>query len=352
MSLQERILSKSNSYNYYKEKNEYLEKKVEELEKELEEIKKEKETTLREDFLEKYPVAGGFCNWNYIEYYFKDDFEEKLMDVTSRLNHTSKNRFKWLLLRALAVNVIKMNSLYFHYERKDQEKFLKFRQENSGPNMIGGYTYYGRYNLHPFIDLNLTDKDKEFLKDKNIIDAGAFRGDTSLPLSPITNKNIYAFEPFDESFEGLKKNIAANNIKNIIPVKKSLGNINGERTLYLAGDNAQGITSNPNAREYDTELKVEEITVDKFVEENNLDVGYITIDVEGAEMDLLEGALNTIKTQRPILTISIYHKVTDFFEIIPWIDDLGLDYEFNVVKEQPWPFLGDTVVQCRPKELI
>ena len=37
MSLQERILSKSNSYNYYKEKNESLEKRVEELEKELEE---------------------------------------------------------------------------------------------------------------------------------------------------------------------------------------------------------------------------------------------------------------------------------------------------------------------------
>ena len=128
-----------------------------------------------------------------------------------------------------------------------------------------------------------------------------------------------------------------------------MGNINGERTLYLSGDNVQGITSNENARSYDEEIKVEEVTVDKFVEENNLDVGYITIDVEGAEMDLLEGALNTIKTKRPILTISIYHKVTDFFEIIPWIADLDLDYEFKVIKEQPWPFLGDTVVQCRPK---
>lgn len=352
MNLQEKILAKSNSYNYYKEKCEKQAEEIESLKQELEDIKKEKETTLRDEFLKLYPVGGGFCNWNYIDYYFQDGFEEKLLDITSRLNHTSKNRFKWLLVRALAVNVIKMNSLYFHYERKDQDRFIKFREENSGPNMIAGYTYYGRYNLHPFIDLNLTDKDKEFLKNKDIIDAGAFTGDTSIPMAHITNKNIYAFEPFDESFEGLKKNIAANDIKNIIPIKKSLGNMNGNRTLYLAGDNVQGITSNPNARDYDQELIVEEITVDKFVEENKLDVGYITIDVEGAERDLLEGALNTIKTQRPILTISIYHKVTDFFEIIPWIDDLGLDYDFNVVKEQPWPFLGDTVVQCRPKELI
>lgn len=349
MSFQEKILSKSNSYNYYKEKNELLEKEIKLLKEEIEELKNNTDVNLKEQFFREYPISAGFCNWNYVHYYFRDDFEDRLKDVTKHLDKDSKNTFKWLLLRTLAVNVIKMNSLYFNYEREAQEEFINFRLENSGPNEIAGYTYYGRYNLHPFINPNLTDKDKEFLKDKDIIDAGAFTGDTSIPIAKYTNKNIYAFEPFEESFEGLKKNIEANNITNIIPVKKSLGNINGERTLYLSGDNVQGITSNESARSYDEEIKVEEVTVDKFVEDNNLDVGYITIDVEGAEMDLLEGALNTIKTKRPMLTISIYHKVTDFFEIIPWIADLDLDYEFKVIKEQPWPFLGDTVVQCRPK---
>ena len=352
MSLKDKFLSKSNSYNFYKERNEYLEKQNEELRNELEKLKEEKETTLTEDFFEKYPVAAGFCKWDYVKYYFRDDFEERLLDVTKHLDKDSKYRYKLILLRAMAVALIRAESLYFPHEREQQKKFLEFRKERSGPNMIDGYTYYGKYNLHPFIDLNLTDKDKEFLKDKDIIDAGAFTGDTSIPLSPITNKKIYAFEPFEQSFEGLNRNIDANKIKNIVPVKKSLGNINGERTLYLSGDNYQGISANPKARNYDQELKVEEVTVDRFVEENNLDVGFITIDVEGAEKDLLEGALNTIKTQRPILSISIYHKVTDFFEIIPWIADLDLGYEFNVIKEQPWPFLGDTVVQCRPKELI
>lgn len=349
MSLQEKILSKSNSYNYYKEKNEILEQEIKLLKEEIEELKAKGDTTLKEQFYKEYPVSSGFCNWNYVHYYFREDFEDRLKDVTKHLDKDSKDTFKWLLLRALAVNVIKMNSLHFEYERKQQEEFLNFRFENSAPNEIAGYTYYGRYNLHPFIDLNLTDEDRKFLKDKDIIDAGAFTGDTSMPLAKVTDRNVYAFEPFEESFEGLKKNLKANNIENVIPVKKSLGNLHGERTLYLAGDNVQGITSNAEAREYDEEIKVEETTVDRFVEENNLKVGYITIDVEGAERDLLDGALNTITTQRPILTISIYHKVTDFFEIIPWIADLDLNYEFRVIKEQPWPFLGDTVVQCRPK---
>ena len=99
---------------------------------------------------------------------------------------------------------------------------------------------------------------------------------------------------------------------------------------------------------YSEELKVEEVTVDQFVSENDLDVGLITIDVEGAEQNLLKGALDTIKSQKPLLFISIYHNVADFFEIKPWIQSLDLGYEFEIVKEQPWTFVADTVLQCRP----
>jgi len=63
----------------------------------------------------------------------------------------------------------------------------------------------------------------------------------------------------------------------------------------------------------------------------------------------LKGAINTIITQKPILHISIYHKVSDFFDIIPWIANLNLGYEFKIVKEQPWSFIVDTIVQCRAK---
>lgn len=54
----------------------------------------------------------------------------------------------------------------------------------------------------------------------------------------------------------MKKNIESNNIENVIPVNKSLGNINGERTLFLSGTNVQGITSDADIRAYDEEIKV------------------------------------------------------------------------------------------------
>jgi FkbM family methyltransferase len=200
-----------------------------------------------------------------------------------------------------------------------------------------------------FIDLGFSDEERAFIRNRDIIDAGAFTGDTAIPLSEITDKNVYAFEPFSESFELLNRNVDDNNIENIIPVNMSLGDINGERTLFLTGNNVQGITNDPNIRKHDTELKVEETTIDKFVEDNGLDVGLISVDVEGAELDLLRGAVETIKSQKPILTISIYHKASDFIEIIPWIANLGLGYEFEIEKDHPWPFLADTVVKCKTK---
>lgn len=354
MSFKEKMLSKSNSYAYYKHKNESLNKENNSLKNENEKLKKEIETlinkrniSLKDEYFRKYGLSGAFSNWDYVDFYLDNDFESNFQEITKNLDTESKKLYKWIFLRTLFVNLVIKDTLYLDYELENQKKFTDFKINNIRKNEIAGYKFTGDYNIHGFMDLGLSDEDKIFLKDKDIIDAGAFTGDTSIPLSQVTNSNVYAFEPFEESYELLTKNINDNNIKNIIPINKSLGNIDGERELFLSGSNIQGITSDPNIRDYDNILKVEEITLDTFVKKNDITIGLITIDVEGAEMDLLKGALNTIKTQKPILHISIYHKASDFFGIIPWIDNLGLGYEFKVVKEQPWPFLADTVIQCK-----
>ena len=355
MSFREKVLSKSNSYNHYKKQNQELLEKIEALEKENEKLENElnflknDQTASLKNKYANFDSTGSFCDWEYIEFYLSDEYEDKIKEVTKHLPTYAKKIFKWYMLRAMTINMIKRDTLYFNYELDDQKKFTDFKMKNATEDGIAGYKFTGDYNLHPFVKIGLSKGDMEYIKNKDIIDAGAFTGDTSLPLSKRTTKNVYAFEPFKDSFEILKKNISDNNIENIIPVNRSLGNINGERSLFLSGNNVQGITSDATLRSYDNEIKVQETTIDTFVEENNLEVGFITIDVEGAEMNLLEGALNTIKTQKPLLYISMYHKVSDYFDIIPWVANLDLGYEFNITKENPWTFLADTVVQCRMK---
>lgn len=360
MNLKGKLLSKSNSYNFYKKNYESVLKENKSLKEEINSLKESNEKlkhfeskakmSLADKFEDQYGQHSAFCKKDQVDFYFSDDFEDRFKKVTKHLDSKEKHYYKYLYFRSLFVSLIRKDSLFTEDELKEQEIFLDFKRNQVKDGKIAGFKFTGGYNPHPFISFSLDNDSLEFLKDKDIIDAGAFTGDTSLPLSKLTNKKIYAFEPFDESFELLNKNIEDNNIENIVPVKKSIGNIIGERSLYLSGNNVQGITSDENFRPYDVELKVQETTIDSFVEENDLDVGFIIVDVEGAELDLLEGAKNTIISQKPILTISIYHRLKDFVEIIPWIADLDLGYEFKILSESPWSFMADTSVLCVPKE--
>lgn len=52
------------------------------------------------------------------------------------------------------------------------------------------------------------------------------------------------------------------------------------------------------------------------------------MDIEGAEPFALKGAIETIKTFKPVLAIAIYHSIDDFIHIPKWIDSLNLGYKF------------------------
>ncbi|MDA0061855.1 FkbM family methyltransferase [Brachyspira hyodysenteriae] len=173
------------------------------------------------------------------------------------------------------------------------------------------------------------------IKNRDIIDAGAFIGDSGIMLSKYTNKNVYCFEPFKNIYDIMLKTIELNNIKNIVPVNLALGNENSKITSFYDPQNAvNGCNSliNNNNDVYTNEEIINMITLDEFVYKNNLEVGLIKTDLEGFEQEFLKGAINTIKKHKPVLPISIYHNYSDFFDIKPMIEDLNLGYKFKIVK--------------------
>jgi hypothetical protein len=50
-------------------------------------------------------------------------------------------------------------------------------------------------------------------------------------------------------------------------------------------------------------------------------IDFIKLDVEGAELDSIRGARDSILRFKPKLAISLYHKPNDLFEIILYIKD-------------------------------
>ena len=61
------------------------------------------------------------------------------------------------------------------------------------------------------------------------------------------------------------------------------------------------------------------------------DAGFIKMDIEGAERNALIGAKNTIIKNKPVLTVCIYHKPEDFFDIPLLIEEtVPGEYEYYV----------------------
>ena len=197
--------------------------------------------------------------------------------------------------------------------------------------------------------LGLENLNKEIFNNRDIIDAGACIGDSSIVLSDYTNKKVYAFEPGEKNFSLMEKTIELNQKHNIIPVKCGLGD--KEETLFLNENyNPKNIggayIADENIKNGETAYI---IPLDKYIKENNLDVGLIKIDVEGFEQNVLNGAYETIKKCRPTLLISIYHKPDDFFEIAPMIKQWNLGYKLKYVPLYTYnDFLVETMIIAEP----
>lgn len=191
-------------------------------------------------------------------------------------------------------------------------------------------------------------KDKNKILNGDIIDAGAYIGDSALVLSDYTNGKIHAFEPEESNFKNLEKTIAINNLSNkIVPIKLGLGKENAICTLNVDKDDIIGASfCNDNIKK-NIKQEVGITSIDKYVEDNNIQrVGLIKTDVEGFEQDLLKGAINTIKRDKPVLMISIYHTFNDFWGIKPLIESWNLGYKFSLKKPTTLDYVGDLVLNA------
>lgn len=170
----------------------------------------------------------------------------------------------------------------------------------------------------------------ESIAKKDIIDVGAFVGDSALILSPLTSGNVISFEPTKENYLLLEKTIELNHLTNVIPEKLALGGADGMAQIAYSGSTSKTLSGETSYTE-----KVESIrmtTLDDYCRINNLEIGLIKVDIEGYEQEFLKGAQSTIKSQRPTLLISIYHNPDDFYNIKPLIDSWDLGYKFRIHK--------------------
>lgn len=138
-----------------------------------------------------------------------------------------------------------------------------------------------------------------------IFDIGANIGQTSFNMISTQkvkklNPTIYSFEPYPKTFNKLKTNIALNKNKNIKAYNLGLGTEKG--TLHMMQHSPTNSGGFRMTEDPANGISVPVISLDEFVSENHLSkVDFIKIDVEGFEVQVIQGAIKTIETFRPIL---------------------------------------------------
>ncbi len=153
-------------------------------------------------------------------------------------------------------------------------------------------------------------------KNINFVDGGGYIGDTAKIL--IDNysdfNKIYLIEPIESNLKIAKRELAKyDNIEFInfgLHSKKMTLNFNEDKSfssIYGSGTN--------------------------FVELNSLDtlikdkVDYIKLDIEGAELDAIDGAKRLIERDKPTLAICVYHKAEDWYKVPQKVLEINPNYK-------------------------
>ncbi|WP_162000419.1 FkbM family methyltransferase [Sulfolobus sp. E11-6] len=142
----------------------------------------------------------------------------------------------------------------------------------------------------------------KFAKDGGIVvDVGANVGIYSLIAAKYAEK-VFAIEPNPELIDAIRKNVELNGFKNVIIVNKAINDSEEKVRLYLSKvrEVSSIVPSIMKEYKYDKYIEVEATTLDKLLFDVN-SINLIKIDVEGAEVNVLRGASETLKKTKRII---------------------------------------------------
>jgi FkbM family methyltransferase len=171
--------------------------------------------------------------------------------------------------------------------------------------------------MAPIEILNFNEYEKEdcdmifrVIKDGfTVFDIGGNFGWYSLHIAKRRQAKIYTFEPIPKTHAYLKENIAINGIDSIELFNFGFSDREQDLNFYYYPEGS-GNASSENLSGSD---KVETVTchvkkLDDFVAKCGCSIDFIKCDVEGAELLVFKGGLETIRRDRPIVFAELLRK--------------------------------------------
>ncbi|NLN55777.1 MAG: FkbM family methyltransferase [Clostridiales bacterium] len=159
------------------------------------------------------------------------------------------------------------------------------------------------------------------------IDIGAYNGDS---VSEYVKANpdyreLYAFEPNRKTFVKLIKNTSA--FRNVECINSAVGETDG--VVPFVNKKGRGSSISKEGR------PVSCVSLDSCFKDKS--ISSIKIDGEGAEREILKGAVNIIDRDKPSVCVAAYHKAFDLFDIPLWLKNQNPSYSFYLRRKEYIP---------------
>ncbi len=184
-------------------------------------------------------------------------------------------------------------------------------------------------------------------KDANVIDIGAHIGIYSVFFSKNTTGKVFSFEPTIETIEVLANTLKNNHCDNVQLVKGAIADKPGKAVFYTSkteeiatGNSLVEVETNENyIREGAYEVDV--YSIDDFAKKQNVKIGFIKIDAEGVELDVLNGAEMTFKNDRPSAILGLHPFAYKSRDTLYTMWDKLIEYGMSVQVEGKEMFKDD-----------
>jgi FkbM family methyltransferase len=164
-----------------------------------------------------------------------------------------------------------------------------------------------------------------------VIDVGAAFGFYTIMASKGVGQQgrVVAIEAQPDSFDMLNKNIKLNKLTNIIALNYAVYSGKTKVKLY----STYSIIQERAGQSLQSYIEVSADTLDNLLREAGIDeVNWIKIDVEGAELDVLKGAVGILSRSRDISILVEVHSP----DLVKPILDLCESYKFRVKFEKTY----------------
>ena len=270
-----------------------------------------------------------------VEFYLKIKKQLDAMDIPSmhiselHFHYYNKGTdFKWL-----RDNMNKIESAYSIFE--DEQSCLVFKNMLSGLIYPAGLPFINLYTEGEYFNTGIW----KCGNDDTFCDCGCFDGDTLMDFINCTHgkfNKAYCFELDNKNFITLKKNVSSLNqeLQNKINIY-NLG-VYKENTKATCGYEGESdgceIISSGNGK------PCELVRLDDIIE----DCTILKMDIEGAEIDALDGAKKLIQHSKPKLALCVYHRPEDIYEIPLKVKEFCPEYKIYL-RHHSYNFL-DTVM--------